>query len=331
MEILAHPVLLGLVIGLLTGLIASFLFGLWRPGGSEATAGLQALCGLKWRDFSHLVEDLLRERGFKSGDEERRPGEGGFDLMMTRGTSQYLVECKNSATHRVTVASLSDLAGLVAHQGAEGAVLATTGNVEPAALALAPSRRVELIAGTELWRQIKPWIPPELRDEIQLRARTAFARRAAGSLAIALAAGVACGAIAASLRGPAATVTAADNATARAPQPPIAVPTATPPAALGIPAAMPDASLTEDQLAARRASAALELRGNPTVQNAIWATKSTLVVTLHQAGVAVPDSMFDEACRVLVQYEELRYTRVQVESPALDAAATPNVRWRQCR
>ena len=94
---------------------------------------------------------------------------------------------------------------------------------------------------------------------------------------------------------------------------------------------MPDASLTEDQLAARRASAALELRGNPTVQNAIWATKSTLVVTLHQAGVAVPDSMFDEACRVLVQYEELRYTRVQVESPALDPASTPNVRWRQCR
>lgn len=325
---LLHPYVVGLGLALLTGLAAALALGFWRRETAEASAGLRALCSLKWRDYAHLVEDLLRERGFQHG-EERLPGEDGFDLMMTRGTSRYLVECKNSAAQRVTVESISELGALIDHQGAGGAVLATTGQVDPAALALASSRRVEILSGPTLWRQIKPFVPHELRLEAEAEARSQIARRGFASVSVALLAGV----LGATLMpGPdAATTTRVDATASPATRTAPAPASGAAPEALGLPPALPDASLTEEQLAARRASAALELRGNPLLHNATWATKSTLVLTLRQAGGAIPDALFDEACRTLVQFEELRYTRVQIESPATEAGSTPNVRWRQCR
>jgi restriction system protein len=328
MEILLHPIVIGLGLSLFAGLVASFALGLWRADRNEARAGIAALCRLKWRDYAHIVEDLLRDRGYTRGGEERRPGEGGFDLMMTRGTSRYLIECKNGAAQRVTAAAVRDLAALVEHEGAEGAVIATTGQVDAEAELLAASRRVDIIAGDELWRQVRPWVPHDVRAEAEAQARASYTRRMGLSLALAVLAGV-LGASFAPASGP-----DAPPATSRTPparEPALAPsPTATP-SALGIPAAMPDATLTDEQLAARRASVALELRGNPTLHNVVWATKSTLVMTLHPGETELPDRLFDEACRTLVQYEELRYTRVQIEGAAPAAGAAPNVRWRQCR
>ncbi len=342
MEILAHPALLGVAAALLIGLAASFALGLWRRGRTEAQAGIQALCGVKWGDYAHLIEDLLQERGFTRSDEERRPGEGGFDLMMTRGSSRYLVECKNGAAHRVTEQSIRDLAKVVEMQGAEGAVLATTGRVEPAALQFAANRRIEVLSGPDLWRQAKPWVAHDLRHEAEAKARGGFSKRLVLTGLIALTSGFLVAGLV-----PRPNVDAArDVATVLTPAPPpVAIQPSTAelvvepsvpgvtgvPSAPSVPTAMPDASMSEEQRAARRTSAVLEVRGNPVVQNANWSTKSTLVVSLHQPGAEIPDALFDEFCRILVQYEELRYSRLQVETPGVEPGAAPTVRWRQCR
>ena len=42
----------------------------------------------------------------------------------------------------------------------------------------------------------------------------------------------------------------------------------------------------------------------------------------------IDTGLVNEACAVLVQYEELRYTRLQLEPPA---GGTGQVRWRQCQ
>jgi restriction system protein len=325
---LANPILLGLGLGLVAGLAASFVLGLWHSDRSEARAGVQALCSLKWRDYAHIIEDLLRDRGYARTGEERRPGEGGFDLMVTRGTSRYLVECKNGAAHRITSAAVRDLAAMVEMQDAEGAVIATTGKVDPDAASLATSRGIDLIAGDELWRQVKPWVPQDLRAEVELQARTGLTRRIGFSIATAVLVGL----IVTALVPTAIDTPGAPPSTSRPAVP--TAPAATAPSsatALGIPPAMPDDTLTESQLAARRASVALELRGNPTLHNVTWATKSTLVIALHPGDTAISDRLFDEACRALVQYEELRYTRVQIEGASASADSPPNVRWRQCR
>jgi restriction system protein len=340
METLLHPLLLGLLVALLAGGAAAYFLGFRRHSTLEADAGVRSLCAMKWRDYAHLIEDLLRERGFVRTGEERRPGEDGFDLLMARGSSRYLVECKNSAAHSVTAQVVRDLAAVVDLQGVEGAVLATTGTVDAAALELAANRRVEILTGAELWRQVKPWVPHDLLEEAQAHARAGDRRKLIISSAVALVAGIVVALSASMLAPEPASAPASAGAAASVVVAP--APSATPAtSAAGMPAKMPDASLTEAALASRRASAALEVRGNPLVQHAVWSTKSTMVVTLHQPGAQIPDSLFDEVCRILVQYEELRYSRVQMESPPAPAAATETeasqpssssatVRWKSC-
>jgi restriction system protein len=329
--VLSNPLLLGLAAALVAGLVASFAAGVWRGGRNEVSAGIHALCGMKWRDYAHLVEDLLRERGFARSGEDRRPGDGGFDLLMTRGSSRYLIECKNGAAHRVTEQSVRDLAGLVELHGAEGAVLATTGHVDAAAYTLAANRRVELLAGADLWRQIKSWVPHDLRSEAESKARGGLAKGLGITFAVAIAAGVVAAALA---PAPATAPLAAPAVVAPATSPSREAQAAAPapvPAAPSQPMAMPDPNLSEDQLAARRAQAAMEARGNPAVQNVVWSTKSTMVVSLRQPGAEITDLLFDEVCRILVQFEEMRYTRLQIESPPVDPNAAPTVRFKQCR
>jgi restriction system protein len=333
---LGNSTLIALVVALIAGLAASFVLGLWRGGRNETSAGLDALCGMKWREYSHLIEDLLRERGFARSGDDRRPGEGGFDLLMTRGTSRYLVECKNGAAHRVTEQAVRDLAALVDMQGAEGAVLATTGHVDPAAYATAANRRVELIAGPNLWRQVKPWVPHDLKLEVEARARGGTAKGAAISAACALVAGLLVaafwptpGAEPATAAAPILVPDAATVAPAAAPAPAVAAPPAA--ATPRAPIALPDPNLSDTELASRRAMAAMEARSNPALLNTVWSTKSTMVATLRQPGAEITDALFEHICGVLVQFEELRYTRLQIESPAVDPNAPPTVRFKQCR
>lgn len=324
------PVLVGLAVGASVAALAAWASGAWRRRAAEADAGIESLCAMRWRDYAHLVEDMLRERGFVRSDEQAGPGEGGYELTMLRGRSRYLVSCKNGASHRVGDTAVRELASLVQLQGAEGAVLATTGHVDASALRLAGQQGIELLAGNELWRQLERFVPHELRQEAQARAAHSVLRRSVGSLAAGTVAALVLMLVLPDRRAadgdarvaPAAAApsraTAADTA-------PLAPPRD------GLPAAMPDDSLTEAELAARRASAALEIRGNPVVENAVWATRSTLVVTLIRTGAEIPDSLFEESCRILVQYEEMRYSRLQIESAASDPGAPATVRWRQCR
>jgi hypothetical protein len=320
--------LFAVAIALLAGLVAAGGFGLWRRGRIEARAGIGALCAMKWRDYAHLVEDLLRERGFRRGDEARRPGDGGFDLMMERGSARYLVDCKNGGTHHITEQAVHDLAALMEMHGAEGAVLATTGVADTAALQLAANRRIEILAGPSLWQQIKPWLPHDLRDEIARNARGAHTKRAALSVAVALVCGVLALAIAPMLQREPVTKTPPAAIEATPPLTPAATPARAPTPAAPFPE-VPD--LTPDQLASRRASAVMEVRGMPSVANAAWSTQSTFVVTLHRARTEVPAEFFDDICRRLLQYEEMRFTRLQVETQGAPGEAVVPVRWRQCR
>jgi hypothetical protein len=61
---------------------------------------------------------------------------------------------------------------------------------------------------------------------------------------------------------------------------------------------------------------------------AAWGGAKTLVVNLQQADDDAKDNLLlDEVCRVLVQNEEMRFTRVQLESPS---DSKRRVRWRLC-
>ena len=65
------------------------------------------------------------------------------------------------------------------------------------------------------------------------------------------------------------------------------------------------------------------------VESAMWSTQSTLTIRmLHTDGV--DDTLVAAACGLLADYEEIRYSRLQLEAPAVGATTAP-VRWRVCQ
>jgi hypothetical protein len=87
------------------------------------------------------------------------------------------------------------------------------------------------------------------------------------------------------------------------------------------------AHLTDQERAERRVKAAKQVSEIVQVASAAWSTQSTLQVNMKQTDGADTD-LISEVCRILTQYEELRFTRVQLDPP--DTSNVP-VRWRQCQ
>jgi hypothetical protein len=325
MPLLPHHYLIAFLVTIVVGLVASTFFGVWQRARAEARAGTEALCTFKWRDYAHLVEDILIERGFKRSGGERRPGDGGFDLIMERGKSKYIVACKNGAAHEVTEKEVASLATVMQMNGAEGAVLATTGSADAGAMRLAAHRGIEILAGDELWRQARPWVPHDVRDDVQAEARAERNKLALFSTAMGVAGGVLALLLIPMLQREATDLAEATSQAVAEDDAEVDAARAREAAGLPLP---PD--LSPDEAAARRARAAMELRGVPAVHNATWSTRSTLVVTL-KPGTGRSIELPQELCLRILQFEELRYTRMQIETPSDDIDAPPTVRWRQCR
>lgn len=89
------------------------------------------------------------------------------------------------------------------------------------------------------------------------------------------------------------------------------------------------AKLTDAQRTERRALAATRVGQLDQANSASWMSQSTLVISMKSAD-GIDQGLVNDACAILVQYEELRYSRLQLEPPPSDAATTP-VRWRQCQ
>lgn len=326
--IITHPLLLAFVVLVVVFFGAAWALGAFHTDRVEAKAGIQLLCAMRWSEYSRLVTELLKDRGLQPSNTDRPPGKDGFDLLFTRGHGRYLVQCSNAANRQVSATTVGQLYTLVQMQGADSAIIASCGRAESAALKLAQERRIEVLAGRDLWAHVKPWVAHDQRIDAETAAQTARRQRLFAAALSALLAAILIYFIADALRPslPPATAITPPPATSK----PATVPVAKPAANASV--KLPDASLSSEQLASRRASAVLEVRSLSRVSVASWSSQSTLAVTLHvnpsdsELGVLV-----DSICDSLLQYEELRFTRLQLEVPTGNVEQPTQVRWRQCR
>lgn len=86
-------------------------------------------------------------------------------------------------------------------------------------------------------------------------------------------------------------------------------------------------SLDETTLAQRRNAAADAARAVAGVGSAEWSTRSTLIVGLAGGKADDRRRVAADVCAALLRYEELRYTRIQVQDLTGGAAVT----WRSCQ
>lgn len=326
-----HPVLLALVVALLAGTASYWLIGIRGRRATESACGIDALAALKWRDFAHFVLEALRRDGFVEEDIERQPGDSGFDFMLGRDGQRHLLSCKHGRAYLLGEQAVREFATAIRMQGADGGVIATLGKVDGFAREVAEAHRIDLIDGNLLWPRVALLMSPHVRERVQQEAAERVNRRlmaaGAGCLGLGLAAFLAANALMSHGPAPATGTAAAVGAVAGPVTPAPGTREATPPTAQA-PAAGVPAEYDEATLNARRAAAMQRIDGLPSVLRAVWSTRSTLVVSMRASGEEIADAAIDDACDILVEYEELRYTRLQIDPP--ENSSLP-VRWRQCR
>lgn len=121
-----------------------------------ATAGTrESLDTMSWSDFEKLVGEYFRHKGFSVTETGGGGADGGVDLILTRGTDRYVVQCKQWKARQVGVAPVRELFGVMAASGAVGGYVVTSGVFTDEAKRFAEGREIELIAGEQLARLIR--------------------------------------------------------------------------------------------------------------------------------------------------------------------------------
>lgn len=319
--------LLAVVVTVL-GLAASgYWFGLHRRHVAEREAGIQSLAGLKWRECIGLVLEALHREGYKEAPASRQPGDGGTEYLLMRGDDKVLLSYKHGTAYRLGEANVRDFGNGVQLQGAEHGILVTLGTVEGMARDLAKKMDVELVDGAALWPKIRGYVPASIRDTVRKQASEQTRKGLWSGVAVSFLLGIITffampGAEDANEGSVPAT---ADVVTSGQTKPQVD------PTLRQIQEtakAMAEVeNLSAEEKAARRADAAKQISAIPQVGSAAWSTQSTLLVSVKETD-GKDEALIEESCRILTQYEELRFSRIQIEPPA--SSQVP-VRWRQCQ
>lgn len=121
-----------------------------------ATAGKRsALEDMSWQEFEQLVGEYFRRKGFTVEEIGGGGADGGIDLVVTLGKDRYLVQCKQWKARQVGVATVRELYGVMAAQGAAGGFVVTSGAFTDEARRFAEGREIKIITGDQLLQKIQ--------------------------------------------------------------------------------------------------------------------------------------------------------------------------------
>lgn len=311
--------LFGSVIALLVGLASSAYLWLIRRRDDETAAGLLALAGMRWREFSRLVLDAMELRGLiriPSVHEDNQEHSSSF-LLSDQGR-QVLLACKHGSAYRIGSAAVDEFASEIRMRGAQGGILVTEGVLDKGGVEKAGRHNIEVMDGPLLWPAVKPMVEGNLQRRIVGNASARAYRHICIAWLGAITLGLACWLVFPSVLMP---------AREQPSTPPLAaVPTVPAPSALPsarpVEAVKPPAT-SEADIEKHRAEISRKLSRTAGVTRGVWISKSTLSVDR----IVSEESAWPLVCRELKAYPDLAMTRVQMNPPQ---GSTDQVRWRQC-
>ena len=313
--------LFGLAITLLVGAVATAYLWLIRRRDDETAAGLLALAGMRWRDFSRLVLEAMELRGLAripSAHEENQEHSSSF--MLSGEGRRQLLACKHGSAYRIGSAAVDEFASEIRLRGAQGGILVTEGVLDKDGLEKAQKHNIEIIDGPRLWPMVKPMVEGKLQRRIvgnaSARARRHIAIAWLGSFTLGLATAL----VFPSVLNPVDhSVVAPVTATASPPVSPAAKTTAaTASAATSL------AEVSEADTEKHREEISRKLANIPGIIRGVWISKSTLEVDRTLA----EQEAWSLVCGQLYVYPDLVLTRVQMNPPP---GSSEQVRWRQCK
>lgn len=319
--------MIGTALAIATVLGAGITAYLWRVRRRKilVNTGINSLAAMRWREFAHFVVDALRAQGFDHDASAPRPQKGQeADMLLGRNGQTWLLGCKQAPDEVITAPQVAALSRSVREAGAGGGILATLGRIDPGARRGNPG--IELFDGPMLWTLLQPLLPQSLQLDLAQRAQVRTVRSIqlawVGSLVVGLLVAMQLPATRVSESAAVAVAPASAPAAANAAQPSLnvddtAADQVAPPVALPAP--------TPENEQSRRDQAMRDISRLPGVNEAIWSTRSTLVVYLSDAEAS--DQDVASLCATLERYDELRASRLQLQPIA---TSEKPVRFLQC-
>jgi len=325
--------LFGSVITLLVGAVTTAYLWLIRRRDDETAAGLLALAGMRWRDFSRLVLEAMELRGLEripTAHEDNQEHSASF-LLSGQG-KQLLLACKHGSAYRIGSAAVDEFASEIRLRGVQGGILVTEGVLDKGGVEKAGRYSIEVIDGPLLWPTVKPMVEGNLQRRISgnasSRARRHIGIAWLGAFTLGLASALAFpGTLAPESKPESVPVTAAPAPSA--PGKPAAVAPSTAAAPLkrtstsAAPAPGVSEAVAEADIEKHRAEISRKLSKTPGIIRGVWISRSTLSVDRDVA----EEAAWPLVCDQLKAYPDLELTRVQMNPPQ---GSADQVRWRQC-
>lgn len=328
--------LFGSVITLLVGAVTTAYLWLIRRRDDETAAGLLALAGMRWRDFSRLILEAMELRGLEripTAQEDSQ--EHGASFLLSGQGKQLLLACKHGSAYRIGSAAVDEFASEIRLRGVQGGILVTEGVLDKGGVEKAGRYNIEVIDGPLLWPTVKPMVEGNLQRRItgnaSSRARRHIGIAWLGAFTLGLASALAFPGRLAPESNPAPAPVAAapaPSAPAGGPVKPAAAPPSIAPTPKPAPTnATPTAGVTEAAAEAdtekHRAEISRKLSRTPGISRGVWISRSTLAVDR----IVSEEDAWALVCGQLKAYSDLELTRVQMNPPQ---GSTDQVRWRQC-
>lgn len=322
--------LLAIAVAVLGLALTVLWFGVYQRRTAETRLGVQTLANMKWRESVNVVLETLQRDGYQLPVSSTARGSNDTEFLLVHGEEKVLLGYKHGTAYHLSEANVREFVNALRLRGARRGILLTLGSITGQAHHVAKAHDVQLLDGESIWPKVRQLIHPHMLKQVKSEA-SAQARPG-------LLAGATCSLL----------VGAAIYALGR-PEPNSAVPVqvakmdakpaqAPPPATVSSDAAMLEqlhataramaevAKLSSTELARRRVGAAKQVSLIPQVDAAAWSAPRTLLVTLNDTD-GKDKQLAGEVCRILIQYEELRFTRVQLQPPSQSGLP---VRWRLC-
>ena len=124
------------------------------------------LADLRWRDFTRLMLQAMKGRGFDPVIEDGMSPDGipsdGGDILLERDGEYVLLSCKYGSGSVVGVQAILGLGKSATLRGAGNVIVATPGRFETEAMRVARQQgNIELLDGKDLWPELRPYIARE--------------------------------------------------------------------------------------------------------------------------------------------------------------------------
>ncbi len=128
-----------------------------RAGQLHDSAARRAdgVAQMTWQEFELLVAEYFRRQGFGAINHFAAGPDGGVDVLLTKGTDRYLVQCKHWRALRVGAQPVRELYGVMAAQRVAGGFVVTSGTFADEARKFVEGRELKLIDGQALQRGIR--------------------------------------------------------------------------------------------------------------------------------------------------------------------------------